>query len=98
MSCSHVFQTLQQVSCSIERGPFGAYGVGDYITVVPQLVAVLDDERQGVVMVGGQLVAVQDHQLSSSHLLLIRHTRTNTEQKVVFQMTFPPLCFTAVCQ
>lgn len=44
--------------------------MGDDVTVMPQLIAALDDERQGVVVVGGQLVTVQDQHLSAGHLLL----------------------------
>jgi len=75
----HLFQTEQQVSCSAERGPLCAYGSGDDVTAISQLVAALDDERQGVMVVGGQLVAVQDRHLGAGHLLLSHeHTHTHT--------------------
>lgn len=76
---SYPLKAEQQVSSSSERGPLGAYGSGDDITVMPQLVAALDDECEGVVVVGGQLVTVQDHHLGTSHLLLI-HKHTHTER------------------
>lgn len=64
-------QAAQQVPGSSQRCPFRAYGGGDDVTEVTQLVAALDDERQGVVVVGGQLVTVQYHHLRASHLLLL---------------------------
>lgn len=75
----YLFETEQEVSCPSERAPLGAYGSGDDVTEMPQLVAPLDNESQGVVVVGGQLVTMQDHHLSTSHLLLI-HRDTNTHQ------------------
>lgn len=83
------FKAQQQVSCSGERGPLGAYGSGDDVTVMSQLIAALDDERQGVMVVGGQLVAVQDHHLGTSHLLLI-HTHT---QRTVWNYYHLGCCF-----
>lgn len=70
------FEAEQQVPCSGERGPLCAYGSGDDSTVMSQLIAALDDERQGVVVVGGQLVTMQDRHLGTSHLLLI-HRQTH---------------------
>lgn len=60
VACEHFYllKAAQQVSCSSERGPLGAYGDGDDITVMSQLIAALDDERQGVVVVCSQLVTV----------------------------------------
>lgn len=75
---SHPLQAQQQVPGSGERGPLGAYGGGDDVAEVPQLVAALHDESQGVVVVGCQLVAVQDHHLSTGHLVL-GHTKTQTK-------------------
>lgn len=63
-------EAAQQVPGSGQRGPFCTYGGGDEVAQVTQLVAALHDERQRVVVVGGQLVAVQDHHLRASHLLL----------------------------
>lgn len=80
ISCQHFypFEAEQKVPCSSERGPFGAYGSSDDITVMSQLIAALNDERQGIMVVGGQLVTVQDHHLGTSHLLLIhKHTHCN---------------------
>lgn len=45
--------------------------------MMSQLVAALDDERQSIVVVGSQLVTMQDHNLGPSHLLLM-HTKTWT--------------------
>lgn len=64
-------EAAQQVPGSSERCPFCTHGGGDDVTEVTQLVAALDDERQGVVVVGGQLVTVQYHHLRTSHLLLV---------------------------
>lgn len=64
-------EAAQQVPGSSQRCPFRTYGGGDDVTEVTQLVAALDDERQGVVVVGGQLVTVQYHHLRTSHLLLL---------------------------
>lgn len=69
------FEAEQQVPCTNERGPLCAYGSSDDVTVMPQLIAALDDECEGVVVVGGQLVTMQDHHLGTSHLLL-SHRRT----------------------
>lgn len=66
------FESVQQVPCSSERSPLCAYGSGDDITVMSQLVATLNDEGQGIVVVGSQLMAVQDHHLGASHLVLTR--------------------------
>lgn len=76
MSCQHFypFEAEQQVSCSAKGGPLGAYGSGDDVTAMSQLIATLDDERQGVMVVGGHLVAMQDNHLGTSHLLLIHKT------------------------
>lgn len=66
------FKSVQQVPCSSERGPLRAYGSGDDITVMSQLIATLNDEGQGVVVVGSQLMAVQDNHVGTSHLVLTR--------------------------
>lgn len=44
--------------------------LGQEVTEVPQLVALLADQVQGVVVVGCELVAVQDHHLSLAYQLL----------------------------
>ena len=49
--------------------------------MVAQLVAALHDERQGVVVAGRQLVAVQDDDLGAAHHLL-GDTRTRTRTRV----------------
>lgn len=67
----YLFEAVQQVSCSGERSPLGAYGSSEDIAEMPQLVAALDDECQGVVVIGSQLVTMQDHNLGPRHLLLI---------------------------
>ncbi len=67
------FEAEQQVPRSSERGPLGAYGSSDDVAVVSKLIAALDDERQGVVVVGSQLVTVEDHHLGTTHLLLIHN-------------------------
>lgn len=74
-------EAAQQVPGSSERCPFCTYGGGDDVTEMTQLVAALDDERQGIVVVGGQLVTVQDHHLRTSHLLLL-NKQTSSVQKL----------------
>lgn len=75
VSCQHfyLFKAEQQVSCSNERGPLGSYGSSDDITEMSQLIAALHDECQGIVVVGSQLVTMQNHHLGTSHLLLKHH-------------------------
>ena len=61
-----------------------------------QLIAALDDERQGVVVVGSQLMTVQDHHLGTSHLLLQhRHTQRQIDCFLGFMIshTHRSCCF-----
>lgn len=54
---------------------FGLQGRIQRVAEVSQLVAALHDERHGVVVSGGQLVSVEDDNLSSGHHLLVEDQR-----------------------
>jgi hypothetical protein len=77
-----LFQTQQQVAYAGEGSPFGSDSGGQHVTVVPQLIAPLDDQGQSVVVTGGQLVAAQDDDLGAAHLFLTTTTITQQQKTV----------------
>ena len=62
--------------CVCEVCVFGPERGGQRVTVVAELVTALYDQGHGVVMAGSQLVAVEDKDLGTAHLLLTPTTTT----------------------
>ena len=71
----YLLQADQQVPDTSEGGALGPQRGGEHVTAVAQLVAALDNQRQGVVVTGSQLMPVEDDDLGTAHLVLsIRKT------------------------
>lgn len=64
----------EQLVCVLKMSVFGPQSSIECITVMAKLVAALHDESHGKVVIGRQLVSMEDDDLSPGHHLLMKKT------------------------